>query len=185
MTTIFYDKFFDQTIPFDIYLPNIKYLCIKFPINDKFWSIVSSLNRLDILDVSFHANTVQSELQTLLNLVPYLLFLKISQDKSLPLQMSLFKYTCISCQVLWINVKNRENIIILVKNMINLRAFHIECEDNKFNKLSSLTVNDNDERYDDNVDNKNELVQWLKDHLPSTCFVVTDPDSIHNISIWI
>ncbi|CAF3564440.1 unnamed protein product [Rotaria sp. Silwood1] len=63
------------------------------------------------------------------------------------------------CEVLFIQVINRQSIINLVKNMINLRALHIQCED--------------------------DLVQWLKNHLPSTCLIVRNSDSISQIQMWI
>jgi hypothetical protein len=143
-------SFFNQTLPSGIHLPNIYRLSIKFPLNDQFWSIIPSLNRLYSLEVSFHSDTFQSQLQALLDRASRLRYLCISQDGSLPLQTSLFKYTHVSvrelylqkynywfneeecmtlchsplgvqCEVLFIHVKNRESILILVKNMINLR----------------------------------------------------------------
>ncbi|CAF5111222.1 unnamed protein product [Rotaria sp. Silwood1] len=63
------------------------------------------------------------------------------------------------CEVLFIQVINRQSIINLVKNMINLRALHIQCED--------------------------DFVQWLKNHLPSTCLIVRNSDSISQIQMWI
>ncbi|CAF5127807.1 unnamed protein product, partial [Rotaria sp. Silwood1] len=63
------------------------------------------------------------------------------------------------CEVLFIQVRNRQSIINLVKNMINLRALHIQCED--------------------------DLVQWLKNHLPSTCLIIRNSDSISQIQMWI
>ena len=93
MTSIDDETFFDQPFPSDIRMPNINYLCIKFPINDKIWSIVSSLKRLDSLTVSSYTDTCQSQLQILLDQTSRLDYLHIHQDASLPLQMSLFKYT--------------------------------------------------------------------------------------------
>jgi hypothetical protein len=78
----------------------------------------------------------------MLHRAPRLHCLRIGQDESLPLQMSLFKYTnesvhqldlreCLAlyhsplglqCKVLYIHVQKRQSIIILVKNMINLHG---------------------------------------------------------------
>jgi hypothetical protein len=184
---------FEQLIFEDIRLLNLKYLTIKFPINDRFWSIVPNLRRLRSLTVSSYTDTFQSELQKLLNRAPHLQLLKFKQDKSVPLQMSLFKCTnksvhlidlhdynhcfneeeCftlihsplgLQCEVLSISVNNRENIIYLVKNMMKLRVLHIYGIDKEIN----------------------QLVQWLKDHLPSTYLVVNDSQYGHNtIIIWI
>jgi hypothetical protein len=207
-------SFFNQTLPSGIHLPNIYRLSIKFPLNDQFWSIVPSLNRLRSLKVSFHSDTVQSQLQALLDRASRLRYLYIIQDDSLPLQTSLFKYTNVSvrqlnlqkynywfneeecmtlchsplgvqCEVLSIHVKNRESILILVKNMINLRELGIECEDENFNKRSISNENDINELRDQTIENKNDLVQWLKDRFLSTCSVVRDPYSTSLIHIWI
>ena len=209
------ETFFDQTIPFDISLSNISNLRIKLPLNDQFWSIVPSLNRLYSLHVSFHADTFQSQLQDLLDRTSRLCYLHISQDESLPLQNSLFKYTSVSvryldlqeckywfneeecmalchsplgiqCEVLSIHVKNRQSIIILVKNMTNLRALHIECEGENFHKQSTSNNNGNNElRDENNIENKDDLAQWLKHRLLSTCLVIRDPTSTSIIHIWI
>ncbi|CAF3601638.1 unnamed protein product [Rotaria sp. Silwood1] len=151
--------------------------------------------------------------ESLLDYAPRLQSLSISRNQSLPLQISLFKYRNVSvrylnlknynyqfneeeclrlnysplgvqCEVLFINVKNRESIMILVKNMINLRTLHIKCEDDKYSKHLSLTENV-DESHNANTLNKDDLVQWLKDSLASTCLIVTNPDFANSISIWI
>jgi hypothetical protein len=203
ITNIYDDEFFELPFPSDICLPNITYLSIKFPINKQFWSIVPNLNRLKSLDISSHSDIYQSQLQILLDHAPHLSSLHISQDNFLPLQMSLFTYTnasihpldlkidghcfneeeCISlsysplgvqCEVLFISVETRESIIILIENMINLRALHVKYENKNESKHLPLTTS-----------NENGIIQWLKDHLPSTCFIATDSDLLNCIRIWI
>jgi hypothetical protein len=202
MTSIFNETFFDQQILSNISLPNIKYLRMKLPINDHFWSIVPNLNQLEKLSISSHADNFQSQLQTLLDRAPHLDRLAIFQDASLPLQMSLFKYTnasvrqidlrgynhdfdeeeCtaltrsplgVQCEVLSIRVNNHESTINLVRNMLNLRTLIIKCADDEYYKQSILT-NDNDEG-----------IQRLKDHLPSTYVITRDPEEDSNLLIWI
>jgi hypothetical protein len=202
MTSIFNETFFDQQILSNISLPNIKYLRMKLPINDHFWSIVPNLNQLEKLSISSHADSFQSQLQTLLDRAPHLDRLAIFQDASLPLQMSLFKYTnasvrqidlrgynhdfdeeeCtaltrsplgVQCEVLSIRVNNHESTINLVRNMLNLRTLIIKCADDEYYKQSILT-NDNDEG-----------IQRLKDHLPSTYVITRDPEEDSNLLIWI
>ncbi|CAF1316186.1 unnamed protein product [Rotaria sordida] len=136
---------------------------IKFPLNDQFWSIVPSLNRLETLVVYSHADSFQSQLQVLLDRAPNLRCLDIRQDESLSLQMSLFQYRtssvrqldfrgynyyvneeecirlchsplCIQCGVLFIRIKSRHSTIYLVKNMINLRSLHVKRDDEKYHK---------------------------------------------------
>ncbi|CAF0841534.1 unnamed protein product [Rotaria sordida] len=210
MTRIFDEKFFDQPIPSYIHMPNIEYLHIKLPINDQFWSIVPSLNRLRSLTVSSHGDTFHSQVQTLLDRAPHLHALTINQDKSLPLEMSLFKYSktsvrelsldkcqhyfneeeCnllspsslgVQCEVLFILVDNREFIINLVKNMVSLRILIIVWNDERNSKDLRLT-NINDEYHNRKTQISNQLVQWLKNHLPWTYVVVSYSQYKHNSS---
>jgi hypothetical protein len=207
------DTFFDQPISSHIRLFNIKYLHIKFPLNDQFSSIVPSLNQLHSLTVSSYTDTNQSQLQTLLNRAPHLHELTVKQDPSLPLQMSLFTCTHISvrhlhlhdynhcfneeecitlshssltirCEVLSLRIKNRESIIHLVKKMTHLRVLHICCDDQ--NNLEQVQLPENDVKccYK-KTEILDELVQWLKDRLLSTCSVMNGSHYNHNISIWI
>jgi hypothetical protein len=207
---IYNDTFFDQPIPSYIHVQNITYLHIKLPITDKFWSIISSLKQLKSLAVSSHDDSCQSQLQVLLDQAPNLRDLHIGQSRLLPLQTSLFKYTnasvrqlnleqchhqfneeeCmaltrsplgIQCQVLSIQVKNRESIIILVQKMIHLQALHVECENERCHELTEH----DDESDDENTTNRNKVIRWLKDHLSSTCIISKDPDSTDYIRIWI
>ena len=73
----------------------------------------------------------------------------------------------LQCEILEISVKNYENIIIFVKHMLNLRALHVQCENDNIH-----------------IRSKFETIQWLKDRLPLTCLISRDPDSIHHIRIW-
>ncbi|CAF1167653.1 unnamed protein product [Rotaria sordida] len=63
ITKIHNESFFDQSIPSHIRLPNIEYLCIKFPINDQLWSIVSSLNQSQTLRILSYTDIFQSQLE--------------------------------------------------------------------------------------------------------------------------
>ncbi|CAF3422279.1 unnamed protein product [Rotaria sp. Silwood2] len=188
-------------------------VCITFPINDQFWSIVLSLKTLHSLRILSHTDTYQSQLQVLLDRAPYLYRLDIRQEVLLSLQISLFKYNnasvrqlylqkynyrfneeeCdtlthspleVQCEILSIQVKNRESIIILVKNKISLRALHIQCEDEEYSKYLPLIENVN-ESHQTNKTNKDELIQWLKDNLPSTYLISRDPKSINCIRVLI
>ncbi|CAF1498591.1 unnamed protein product [Rotaria sordida] len=196
--TIIYDyTFFDQSFPTNIYLSKIKFLVIKFPINNQFWSIVPNLKELSVLIISSYRDIFQTEFQRLLNRAPHLDHLRIDQEKSLPLQKSLFNDTstsipqlslenyyfneeeCIAlthssliiqCQVLSIQVISRQSIIIHVKNMKNLRRIDIQCED---------------DLHDGKTPNKHDLVQWLNDHLSSMYLIFRDSDDTNRIRIWI
>ncbi|CAF3761939.1 unnamed protein product [Rotaria sp. Silwood1] len=214
MTSIVNETYFDQSIPPYIRLPNIEYLWIKLPINDRFWSIVPSLNRLKSLTVVSYIDTFQSQLKALLDQASCLRRLCIIQDASLHSQMLLFRCTnpsirqldlrdynhyfnkeeCIrlshsslgsQCQVLSIMINNRQSIIYFVKKIINLRSLNVRCEDGKCHEQLALVKNDNDKYLDKKMQNKDDLIQWLKDHLPSTCLIVRNPDLVKYILIWI
>ena len=209
-----YDNiFFEQPFPNNIRLHNIDSLRIKLPIPNKLWSVVESLKKLKQLTISFHADTYQTQLQDLLDQATHLCYLHVSQDASLPLQISLFKYTnasirrldlqeynyrfneeeCIAltqsplgvqCEILSIQVKNRESIIILVKNMIHLRALYIQYDVDEYSNYLSLT-DSSIESHDAHISIKGDLVQWLKDNLSSTYFISRDPNSVNRIRLWI
>ena len=199
---IYDEKFFDQHIPSYIRLRNIRSLWIQLPINEQFWTIVPSLNRLESLRISYHHDSFQSQLQTLLDRAPQLRCLGFIQDASLFLQISLFKYTSASirelhlqncshyfteaecimlahsplgkqCEKLSILVNNRQNIITIIQNMIHLRVLIAKCEHDKNRHQLSLTENDD------------KLIQWLRDRLPSMCSITTNSIFSSEIRIWI
>ncbi len=69
----------------------------------------------------------------------------------------------IQCQVLSIRINNHQIIIDLINNMHNLRT---------------LIVKYTDKNHDD-------LIQWLKHRLPSTCLINHHSYDEYRISIWI
>jgi len=66
-----------------------------------------------------------------------------------------------------------ESVINLVKNMINLRALIVRYFDDKYYEQSPLA------RHND------EVIQYLKERLPSTYLIVRDSEIDNNIVIWI
>ncbi|CAF4071248.1 unnamed protein product [Adineta steineri] len=148
----------------------------------------------------------QEKLQALFDLAPNLRRVSIYQDEPLPSYMSIFKCKsasvrelclrfyeldrnhyfnqddCVTlthaplsvqCEKLSISVTNRENIIYLVENLTNLYSLDVVCKD--------------DECFQTLVDEKNddELVQWLKDRLPSTNLIIRYHNMKCVIRIWI
>ncbi|CAF4228496.1 unnamed protein product, partial [Rotaria sordida] len=162
---------------------------IKLPFNDQFWSIVPGLNRLETLVVYSYADSFLSQLQVLLDRAPNLRCLDIRQDESLSLQMSFFQLChsslCIQCEVLFIRIKSRHSTIYLVKNMMNLQSLHVKRDDEKYHKRLATAKNNNDKYRDGNVENEEELIDWLKDRLPSTCLFSKSAHFPSGIVIWI
>ncbi|CAF1200872.1 unnamed protein product [Adineta steineri] len=191
------ETFFDQSLPLDICLPNIRSITIQFPLPDQFWSIIPNLNHLNTLNIILFTDIYQSELQNILNQTTHLCSLHIKQDPSLRSpQLSFFKCTNSSipildfielnysldeiecllfsrsslanrCETCSINVQNRHCIVILMKNMPNLQTLNVRCEEEV-----SITENI-------------QIIQWLNDNLPSIYLITKDSDSSDTIRIRI
>ena len=153
-------KYFERIFSPAIQMFNLRYLHIRLPIPDNFWTAVPSLTRLDYLSISSHNNEYRSQLQALLDRAIHLRSLHIEQESDLPLQTALFTYTNASvrrfqiqgcryyftskecqqlilspiesqCDVLSVIVQDRRSIVYLVKKLINLRLLFIRCKDDR------------------------------------------------------
>ena len=160
-------------------------------------------------------DSFQSQLQVLLDRAPNLRCLDFHQDQSLPLQTSLFQYRTASvcqlnfrafhyyfneeeciilchsplgihCNVLFIRIKSLHSIIYLVKNMINLRSLQVMSEDKMYHKRLLGAKNTNDKYPDENAENQDELVEWLRKRLSTSCSIMKNPYLFgDNLSIYI
>ena len=214
LSSIYDTEFFNLPIPSYIRLYNIDYLSMRFPVEDQFRTVVPSLKKLHSLNISSHNDTFQSQLQALLDDASCLKRLQISQDKQLPLQTSLFKYTstsvhqltlkyyghffnekeCVTlshsplgrqCKVLFIHVKNHESIPILIQNMNNLRALYVNCENIKDPIQIPPLMNYNRSEDVATTSYREEIIKWLNDRLLFKCLFGKDLDSLNYIRIWI
>ncbi len=169
---------------------NINHLSIDFPINMNFWSIIPKLDQITSLNVSINnSNVDQSQFQYLINKIPHLDSLSFNSCTSILIfelinvsirRLDLQRYNqyfndeqCrsligIQCEILFIKIKNRHISIDLIRNMMNLRMLNIECEDDNFEETK-----------------QDELIIWLKEHLPLTCIVTRDFIFHSDIRIWI
>ncbi|UJR24448.1 hypothetical protein I4U23_005824 [Adineta vaga] len=77
----------------------------------------------------------------------------------------------IQCETLTITVKNKRNILALINNMPNLRSLHVCSLDYYWPTNGSVSFA------------IEEIVQWLRQQLPSTCAVTEDYSS--DILVWI
>ncbi|CAF0803015.1 unnamed protein product [Adineta steineri] len=195
ITDVSYEMFSQRRIPSTVRMRNIEHLSITLPINDQFWSIVPSLNRLhSLMILSSHIDHFQSQLQTLFNRAPNLCRLVIDQNKSSHPQMLLFKCTNASirelylkchnhnfsqqeceilvhsalgtqCEELSINVISYESIVYLVENMINLRSLDVQCHD-EITREHFLSIKKHHEgSHNEHLLKKKKLSKWLKNHL--------------------
>jgi hypothetical protein len=157
--------------------------------------MIPTLDQITSLDVTIdHHDNAKSELQSLIDRIPHLsslrfiffrLFTLVSELRSLSIRrLDLRGYTeyfndkqCtilsrsllgIQCEILFINIKNRNILIDLINNMIHLRTLIIRCEDDKFDEIK-----------------QDEFIIWLKDHLPAMYVISRDLVFRYDIRIWI
>jgi hypothetical protein len=188
-------------ILFSARFSNIRYLNISFPFNDNFWSCISSLDRLTSINVTLiQTDSAYDQLQELINRALHLYSFKVSYSTELPLKVFAITSTSIRrldfitksksciryfnnvecivlvhsplvlrCEILLIGIKNRTDIIDLVNKIPNLRSLTCQCEDDEYNAWST----------------NDELVEWLRDHLPSTYSISRDKKRTYVIRLWI
>jgi hypothetical protein len=187
-----YDLSISKTIsrysPLDF--SNIRNLYIDLPCNEHFWSIVPSINQLIALNIGrFNNNKARCQLQSLLDRAPNLYSLAFKSPCFSPKllfelksptirELNLIechhwfnKQQCLalihsSYEVLYIKIKKRSTILQLVTKMNQLRTLIFQCED------------------DQKETEENQLIDWLYQHLPSTCSISKDSNKL-NIRIWI
>ncbi|CAF1207922.1 unnamed protein product [Adineta steineri] len=177
---------------------NVDHLSIEFPMDMHSLPNMPRLDQVTSLEVCIINNYLaQSKLQTLLNQMHCLSSFSFHPCSLSLLGSSFFKLThtnirrldfriffqyfddeqctnlCDSplgkqCEVLSIKVKKRESLPDLINNMINLRTLNIQFEDDLFEQV-----------------NDDELVHWLRNHLPSTCLIGRDTALNKDIRIWI
>jgi hypothetical protein len=160
-------------------------------VDENFWSIIPRLDQITSLDLSInHHDHVQTQLQLLINRMPRLdslslnscrLSILASEIRNISIRRldlrgndeffndeqirSLFG---LQCEIIFIKIKNRNILMDLMSNLINLRTLNIQCEDDQFNQT-----------------NEDEFIVWIKTHLPSTCIISRDFIFHHDIRIWI
>ena len=192
---------YNHSIPSQSIFRKIRSLCLSIDDQkDHFWKIVPSLWHLNTLEVSLNncIDTGQSEIQAILDQAPHLNFLKFGSwmNPNIPIgelrsssirQIDLGessrrweKSDCQrlidsplgkQCEYLRINVINRMNILYLIDGMISLRALNVQKEGDIYNERL--------------VPCDDELLQWLKFHLPMTCTITRSKQNIFRILIWI
>ncbi|UJR32775.1 hypothetical protein I4U23_020235 [Adineta vaga] len=72
------------------------------------------------------------------------------------------------CQILFITVAKRTNIIDLVNNMKHLRSLIVRC-------IEENSIQTDDEN----------LIEWLRQQLPITCSISKSKEVHNNIRLWI
>ena len=162
---------------------------------------VNQLRTLDIslLYTKSYNKHASFQLQTLFGLAPklYALNCKSSIDALLPLLESTsnsivkldfrkcvdyFNYSnCATllltslgkqCQILSIKVNDRMNILLLIKEMPQLRSLNVEYLPDKHESDLASPYN-------------NKLIKWLQHRLPTTCAITRDSSRSDTIQIWI
>ncbi|CAF1032880.1 unnamed protein product [Adineta steineri] len=191
-----------------IHFPNIHKLSISLPFDDRFLTIISKFDHLLSMYVKVEDDndSVIPQLQLLLDQAPRLHSLvfgpwmtsfsqvpPIENTSASVYELNLQGYAdrdhlrcfdahqCttlsrsplgVQCKMLHIKVLNRTNILYLVNTMSNLQALNVHCEDDNWNEEEDLSTED-------------ELLEWLRQHLPSTCTITRDTYYVHDILLWI
>jgi hypothetical protein len=68
--------------------------------------------------------------------------------------------------------------------MNNLKTLFVKFTDERTSTYL-FVLNNNGNFFNTKTINKDEAVQWLKDHLPATCFIQREPALDSSIQIWI
>jgi hypothetical protein len=185
--------------------PNIHHLELTFPFNDILWSIIPKFDHLislEIISITHSDETDQSiiRLRQLFDQAIHLYsltidYLIISQLSSIPITNKsihrldlmandghFYDFECLvliqsllgdQCEVLLINLENRYIVLDLIEKMSKLRALTFQCQDDQWGDSNeSFLIED-------------ELVQWLKNRLPSNCLIVRDEREMSAIRLWI
>jgi len=175
---------------------NLHDMNIELPIHETIWSCIPTLDHLISLTVCLNRDTSISDVQALINRTHRLYSLtlrgnigfqvwKIKSTSIRRLDLTLIGYfnatQCSAlvnsvlgcqCEVLLIHVLNRSQILNLVNTMPNLRTLACRCGDDLKVRARSLSTT-------------NDLLVWLKNHLPSTFSISREPTCSKNIQLWI
>ena len=185
--------------------PHVRHLQIGLPLDEMFWSYFSSYNHLTSLHVTLYRQSAFHQLQILLDQSSCLYSLKIESyigfstgvseltsksirrldfiDTAASQSIYFNREDCLAfaksslgtqCEVLLISVKYRTSVLDLIEKMHHLRLLIIECEDDQ-ESLYMYTF----------FSTRNELNQWLQEHLPSTYTITIDSTRHSRVHIWI
>ena len=190
---------------FSIQFSNLCHLELSFPFDDILWSVIPKFHRLNSLEIISAMHPDQDDLSIsrlclLINraihlyslTIDYLIISQLSAvgitNKSihrLDLMTNdghFYGIECISliqlllgdqCEILLINIETRSIVLDLIEKIFNLRALNFQCQDDTWGDSNeSLLMED-------------ELIQWFKHRLPSTCSIVRDQYEICVIRLWI
>ena len=208
-TNTYHHRFFNN-LPFP-HLPftNIESLMVRRPNHDRCWSVVTNLPQLHSLEINAKSDISQTDLQVLFDQAPNLRRLKfratgsssfevlllfknvqtvfrrldLEHDQPFFTPNELIEFACSSlvrqCEVLSITVWNEEGILTLITCMNKLRILEVTCYDIRCANHTKA------ETTEERVSARDELIQWLQEHLPSTCLITKSEKSLKCIRIWL
>ena len=178
----------------NIYLNNIHYLYLTIPYNDSFYSIIKKYDQIKFLHITLVNSMNKNDelkLQILFNKLNNLYSLKFyswtiedlfpielknSSIRQIDLRGVKLFYNNFQCQklcqssiiqqckIIFINLKQENDIIYLIQHLNNLCILIVKCQ--------LLKQNEN-------------IIQWLEQYLPSTCAISMCTDNDDSIRIWI
>ena len=163
---------FDHLISIDI---------VSIPHSDQFEQSIVQLHQL--LDQTIHLYSLNIDYLILSQLSS--LRTRNSSIRRLDLMLNdghFYGLECISliqsflgnqCEMLLINFEHRSTILHLIEQMPNLRALICQCQDDQWGESTDSLFPDD------------ELIQWLRMHLPSHSSINRDENEISAIRIWL
>lgn len=183
------------------YLKNLK---IQLPFDEVFWLIIPNLNRLLFLEIKLSNNDNNidhDQFERLIQQTTSLYSLTLNggficywktllQLKNVSIRrLHLYQFGCFNrenlenfihsslgsrCEILFIKVDERKNILYLVNNMKNLRVLNIRSLDDRSAQKDREFLG-----YD-------ELIYWLKDRLPNNWIIQRGKIQLYKyIQLWI
>jgi hypothetical protein len=193
----------------DVRFSNIQTLSLLLPFNDRFLTIVTKLDRLTSLDFYVEkdedSDQIQLQIQLLLDRSSHLRSISFGKwlRSGLPMaltslsvcRLDLEKYVydnkisyfddeqCVQlsrsplgrqCETLLIQVKDHRNIVDLVNNMPRLQVLKVQCRDDNWSEKNYWEPIISD-----------ELVEWLRKQLPSSCTILRGLHFPKYVLLWI
>jgi hypothetical protein len=177
--------------------PKVDSLRIDFPIHESIWSIIPTLNYLTSLTVYMNDNTVESNLQVLLDRAPRLYSLAIRNDSNHQFVQWKIRSTSVRRLDLvpWKKIDkhsyfNAATCFALISSPLGRQCevLSIQVDDRtniidlikRMSNLRALTVSYKDDELSSVQD---EFMEWLQARLPFMCSIRRQ--ATYKIDIWI
>ncbi|CAF5218528.1 unnamed protein product, partial [Rotaria magnacalcarata] len=193
-----------DSIIFSARFSKIRHLKITFPFNEKFWSCISALNRLQSVNITLlSTDFAYSQLQDFLNQTLHLYSVKLAHLKNLSMQF--FTVTSPSIRKLNLIAKSKSSIRYFTRNECSVlvhASLILQCEVlligikersdiielmNAIPNLRSFVCHCNDDEYNvwSSSSTNDEFIEWLQNRLSSKYLISRDEKHPYLLRFWI